>query len=111
MKTTRRRFIRTVTYYTRTTIAFATLALAFFMLPPTAQAAEVTIAWNENSENDIAGYKVYYGTASRDHRDYSEILNVGNTTQTTITNLQEGVTYYIAATACDVHNNESAFSD
>ena len=47
--------------------------LPFFI--PTAQAAEITLAWNRNSESDIAGYIVYYGYRSR---YYTESIDVGN---------------------------------
>ena len=37
-------------------------------------------------------------------------IDVGNTTQHTLTGLNDGVTYYLAATAYDVDGNESAYS-
>ena len=72
-----------------------------------AYGATVDLTWDANTEPDLAGYKIYYGTASG---NYSHSIDVGNTTQYTLTGLDEGVTYYIAATAYDVDNNESAYS-
>lgn len=55
---------------------------------------------------DIAGYKIYYGTASN---EYTTAIDVGNTSTYTISNLSSG-TYYVTVTAYDVAGNESAHS-
>ena len=75
--------------------------------PANAYAAQVTLTWSPNSESDIAGYKIYYGTGSR---DYSNSTDVGNRTIHTISALDEGTTYYFAATAYDSLKNESDYS-
>lgn len=69
--------------------------------------AQVTLAWDPNTEQDMAGYKVYYGTASR---VYNWFFDVGNATTYTVTGLPDGATYYFAATAYDTSNIESAYS-
>jgi hypothetical protein len=73
-----------------------------------ADAATVTLGWDKNSEPDIAGYRMYYGTTS-DRYDYS--VDVGNYTSCTISGLQEGTTYYFSATAYNSNNFESDFSE
>ena len=65
------------------------------------------MAWDANSEPDLAGYKVYYGTSSR---NYATSRDAGKVYSYTIADLQEGTTFYIAATAYDRYGNESAFS-
>jgi len=70
-------------------------------------AAQVTLAWDENTEPDIAGYKIYYGTASR---MYNWFLDVGNVTRYTITDIPDGGTLYFAATAYNVSGIESGYS-
>jgi hypothetical protein len=72
-----------------------------------AQASGVSIGWMRNSENDVAGYKVYYGTA---HRNYQHYIDVGPFTTALIDSLSGGVTYYFAVTAYDNLGNESAYS-
>lgn len=57
---------------------------------------------------DIAGYKIYYGTASH---SYSNVVDVGNTNRVTINGLIPGATYYFAATTVDALGNESGFSN
>jgi fibronectin type 3 domain-containing protein len=74
-----------------------------------------TLSWNAPTTNadgtpltDLAGYKVYYGTASR---TYSQNIDVGNVTTYAVNNLTDGATYYFAVTAYDTSSNESAYSN
>ncbi|HQI01919.1 MAG TPA: fibronectin type III domain-containing protein [Deltaproteobacteria bacterium] len=82
------------------------MAITFFA--QFAYAAGVMVSWAENSESDLAGYRVYYGTASR---DYESSLDAGDFTSIEIDGLTPGNTYYIAVTAYDDQGNESDFSD
>ena len=87
------------------------LALLFCFFPvatPEAQAAQVTVAWDVSSDPDVAGYKVYVGTASR---NYNVFYDVGKVFRCTIPDLQEGTTFYFAATARDRYGHESDFSE
>lgn len=68
----------------------------------------VTVSWNPNTESDLAGYKVYYGLASR---DYVEPVDAGNVTEIKIPGFLRGKTYFFAVTAYDHAGNESEFSD
>ena len=68
----------------------------------------ISLAWDPNTESDLAGYKVYYGTASR---SYGSSVNVGNVTSYQLTGLTSGQTYYIALTAYDTLGYESGFSN
>lgn len=82
---------------------------AFSLLPfaSAAHAAAVTLAWDKSPEANVAGYRIYYGTSSN---HYPNMIDVGSKTSGTITNLEPGRTYYIAATAYDTSDNESSFS-
>ena len=93
------------THLRQISLAFA-LVLCFSTVP--AFAADVTLAWNPNTEEDLAGYRIYYGTASGDY-DYT--LEVGNQTEYTVTGLEEGLLYYFAATAYNLSWNESGYSN
>lgn len=85
-----------------------TLCIFFItILTSVVSAYDVTLSWDPNTEPDLAGYKVYYGTSSH---NYTETIDVGNTTTYQITGLSEG-TYYFAVTAYDTSGNESDFSD
>ena len=64
--------------------------------------------WDPNTESNMAGYKVYVGTASG---VYGPAVNVGNVTTFKVINLSKGKTYYFAITAYDTSGNESAYSN
>ena len=58
----------------------------------------------------VAGYRVYYGTASR---SYSQAFGSGTyvtTTTSTLSGLPSGNTYYFAVTAVDAAGVESDYS-
>jgi len=67
----------------------------------------VTLQWDPNTETDLAGYKVYYGTASR---SYSAPITIGLQSSYTVSDLGSG-TYYFAVTAFNRDGLESAFSN
>jgi hypothetical protein len=71
------------------------------------QAANVNLSWSPSTDADLAGYSVYYGTASR---TYGTPVNVGLVSAYTLTGFNAG-TYYFAVTAYDSSGNESAFSN
>jgi fibronectin type 3 domain-containing protein len=70
-----------------------------------------TLDWTAPTKNsdssaltDLAGYKVYYGTASR---SYSQSIDVGKVTTYELTNLSNGFTYYFVVTAYNQAGVES----
>jgi fibronectin type 3 domain-containing protein len=67
----------------------------------------VKLAWNANTESDLAGYKVYVGTTSG---QYSTTYNVGNIIAYTVT-VAPGDVYYFAVTAYDTTGSESLVSN
>ena len=73
-----------------------------------ALAAQATLAWDPNTESDLAGYKIHYGTASGSYTVHTDVHNV---TTYTVTGLTAGQTYYFAATAYDTSGNESGYSN
>src|SRR3989344_7120998 len=95
-----------------------TLSALFIFYPNLALAGSATVSWSANTESDLSGYKIYYGTSPRTGTDpktcglcgYSNSVNTGNVTAYTFSNLTDGSTYYFSITAYDTSNNESAFS-
>ena len=67
---------------------------------------DILLTWEVNSETDISGYRVYYGTSNR---DYGLPIPVDGT-EYSIAGLNTGVTYYFAVTAIDTSENGSGFS-
>ncbi len=72
-----------------------------------ALAMDVTLEWDANTESNLAGYKLHWGTQAG---SYSSSTDVGNVTVYTLT-LGNGAEYYIAATAYDTDNLESDYSN
>jgi hypothetical protein len=68
------------------------------------QAGTATVSWDPVSDADLAGYKVYYGTSSG---TYPNVVDVGNVTTHTFTNLADCTLYYFAVKAYDAANNLS----
>jgi len=71
-------------------------------------AAQVTLEWDAVIHPLLEGYVVHYGTYSG---DYDVSLDVGNWTSVTIADLEEGETYYFAATAYSTEGEESDYSN
>lgn len=76
-------------------------------------AAQVTLAWDSPTNNvdrtrltDLAGSRLYYGTASG---SYTNFVDVGRMNTATVSNLTDGTTYYFAATAYNHLGEESDF--
>ena len=69
--------------------------LVLFIMSSTVFAGEIKLAWDARPE-PVSGYRVYYGLSSG---NYTENIDVGKATTYTLTGLQDGQTYYIAATA------------
>ncbi len=87
-------------------LVFLFVIIVFF--PLALGAAVVRVSWLANSDADLAGYRVYYGTSSG---SYDNTLDAGLSTSVEIEGLAQGDTYYFAVTAYDTSGNESAFSE
>ncbi len=96
------------------------LILAIIVMATAAQAADILVSWNANTEADLAGYKVYYaqpgdsGWTLADgyvfEGDFEHVQDVGNVTTYTIPDIVQGP-YAIAVTAYDTSGNESDYSE
>ena len=68
----------------------------------------INLAWDPNTDPDLAGYKVYYGTTPR---TYGPGIDVGNMTTFALTGLIKGQRYFIVVKAYNASKQESDFSD
>lgn len=73
------------------------------------------LSWTANTESDLAGYKLYYGTSARTGTQapggYTSNVDVGKVTTYTLSNLTEGQKYYFSLVAYDTSQNVSPFSN
>ena len=81
-----------------------TTLLLLLIVVEIARAASVTLAWDPNTEPDIAGYRLYYGTPAG---NFTTVVNTGNTTNTTVEGLQPGATYAFYVTCYNTSGLES----
>jgi hypothetical protein len=96
---------------------FKSLAIPFsliFLLLPLltfnahAGPQSVSLAWDPNTDPGLAGYKLYYGTQSR---NYTTSIDAGSQISYAALGLQAGTTYYFAVTAYDNQGVESDYSN
>jgi hypothetical protein len=78
-------------------------------------AESVALSWDAPTTNtdgtpitDLAGFKIYQGTASG---VYGSLTDVGNVLCFVVTGLTVGITYYFAVTAYNTASNESDYSN
>lgn len=89
------------------------------------QAAEVSLAWNQNSTTNLAGYRIYYkqGSSGAPYNGtgitqgsspidipLSKLSDAANP-KVTLTGLSRGAKYYFTATAYDTAGKESRYSN
>ena len=77
-----------------------------FFYSATAYPAQLMIAWNQSTDSSVKGYKVYYGTRSR---DYPWVIDTGANLSCTVTGLSASKAYYFTVTAY-TKTAESGFS-
>lgn len=68
----------------------------------------VRIEWDANVDSDLAGYILYRGK-SKDN--FTDSIDVGNTTSYLDTNVTNDTTYYYAVAAFDFDGNKSGYSE
>lgn len=68
----------------------------------------VTLTWIGSADTNCVGYNIYYGVASQ---TYTNMINVGNVTNTTIYGMVAGVTYYFSARTYDSLGDQSDYSN
>lgn len=88
--------------------AYAQTHQIFLPFIANSKTTDITLAWNYNSEPDVAGYKLYLGNSSQ---NYTQVIDVGMTDQYTIRDLIEGTVYFFAVTAYNQNGLESGFSN
>lgn len=76
--------------------AWPALLLFLCLFSPAQATQNITLKWDPDPASNAAGYRLYYGTSTG---QYTQKLEVGNTTVALVSNLAEGRTYFFAVTA------------
>ncbi|MBW2001292.1 MAG: fibronectin type III domain-containing protein, partial [Deltaproteobacteria bacterium] len=99
-------------------LSFVILTLVLTISATSAHSAELTLAWDPNAEQDIAGYKIYYKTESSGPpyngtglTEGNSPIDLGNQIEFTLHGLIDDVTYFFVATAYDTEGLESDYSE
>jgi len=103
---------------------FLIVIIITFFAHGISSAAEVTLAWDANTEPDLTGYKIHYDTSPgnpyygmRADQGTSPItvliedLDDQHNPEFTLTGLDDNEDYYFALTAFDNENLESSYSN
>ncbi len=91
----------------RLAVPAAIISLSF-LVPLLAWAQQVTLSWDPNTEADLAGYKVHYGTVSG---SYTNSIDVHQVTAYSVVGLNVGQTYYFSASAYNASGASSGYSN
>lgn len=91
--------------FSRFQLLAALLALLAFATSVKASES-VTVYWDKNTESDIAGYRLHYGTLDQ---PYTNTLDV-QVNSANVTGLVAGETYLLAVTAYNTAGAESVYS-
>jgi hypothetical protein len=86
--------------------------ISFRVSPSTAPAitsSTVTLRWDKSLDRGVKGYRLHYRTTSS--RNYANVVDVGNVTTYTLSNLVSGKTYYCVVTAYNAAGRESPHSN
>ncbi|HET8946369.1 MAG TPA: fibronectin type III domain-containing protein, partial [Candidatus Polarisedimenticolia bacterium] len=76
-------------------------------VPALAGPNDLTLLWNANTDADLGGYRIAYGSSPGSHPN---LIDAGNVTTYTVTGLTTGNTYYFVVQAYDRAGNFSSNS-
>jgi hypothetical protein len=89
------------------TCSIILILLVICSYPAAVFAGEIYLLWDRNSEKDLAGYRIHFGTESG---RYDQTIYVGKYTRFVVEDLEVDRRYYFVVTAIDYSGNESAYS-
>lgn len=93
---------------TKLAVLISLIACLALIGGPTTTKPAVTLAWNAVTYPTLAGYTLYWGSASQNYTNSIQVA--APSTSVTVSNLVRDVTYYFAVTARSTSGLESAYS-
>jgi Fibronectin type III domain/Bacterial TSP3 repeat/Domain of Unknown Function (DUF1080) len=100
--------------FVKVILALVVAVYLTLLITSSVRAAEVHLAWDAPATadgtplQDLAGYKVYYGSTSQ---LYDVVIDIGNQTTYTLSGLRAGHQYFFSVVAYDHSLNESPLSE
>lgn len=94
-------------WFNKYSVGVGVVLVSLFACCNAKAASSTSLEWNANTDPSVAGYNVYYGGASR---TYTNVLDVGSSTNAVVGGLAEGQKYYFAVTAYTYDGIESDYS-
>ncbi len=91
-------------------LSLFTFAFMLLGLPQRGYGVDVTLSWDANGEDDLAGYRVFNRLQGEPY-NYNDPAWEGTDTTCTLYNLDDHSTYYFVVRAFDTSDNESADSN
>lgn len=85
---------------------FVLLTLILLFASSNVMAAQVKLGWDQSSESNVVGYRVYSRMAHEDY-DYERPIWSGTANNCVIRNLEENTNYYFVARAFTYSGEES----
>lgn len=85
-------------------VAGFALVVSLMFSGPLFSATTLQLSWSPNSESDLSGYRLRYGTSTG---SYSQMIDVGRVTSYSIAGLDSSLTYYFVVHAYDNAGNVS----
>ncbi|MGA1844431.1 MAG: PKD domain-containing protein [bacterium] len=85
-------------------------SLVLFCVPRNAYSVDISLAWDANTEPDLAGYRIFYKAGVNDY-DYTTPAWEGTDTTCIITGLDDDLSYCFVARAFDTSGLESENSN
>jgi len=90
-------------------LVFAICMFSLFFSPCSVWAVNATLTWNANTEDDLAGYRIFYREEGQSY-NYNSPTYEGTATTCIIPDLEDNTTYYFVVRAFDTSDNESTDS-
>jgi len=91
-------------------LVFAICMFSLFFSPCSVWAVNATLTWNANTEDDLAGYRIFYREEGQSY-NYNSPAYEGTATTCIIPDLDDNTTYYFVVRAFDTSDNESTDSE